>query len=407
MSGRGDDGTSVPLPRDAPDHLADFVAGRSAMVRLDTADIGWMGSRPTASPLLAIRPGATASTVTLSVGWGLAAVPSPEVSLAIVNGHLSIDARQLPSGLRSDLESWVQAFNRQLRANNRELASFGVDGTVLEVSARAPQAGTFAPLASAGVLGLAAAAAALWPRPAPGTPPANLPLPIVTPPPAVGSPPVAAPTPIVAPPGKPLVVLVPLVFLLIVGGFAIAWWNVVGDDSGGSESSTDPTVVDPAPSDPTAPSTSENVMTGGPTSAPFSSVAPSTAAPSTDPPTSEPPDTAGGDCEPYPPTTCTTTPLSPTATTDANGNVLNPPSGQGPTDGSDVNSPGQPPGQGPSVGDGSDGPGSATDSGEPDAADAIPATGSDTGTTLRIAAFALAVGLLALYATRRRKPEGA
>ena len=91
--------------------------------------------------------------------------------LAIVNGHLSIDAHQVPFGLRADLESWVQAFNRQLSANNRELASFGVDGTVLEVRARSPQEGTFAPIASAGVLGLAAAAVALWPRPSPGAPP--------------------------------------------------------------------------------------------------------------------------------------------------------------------------------------------------------------------------------------------
>lgn len=159
MTGRWEHGASVPRPNGATDLLDDFVAGRSTTIRLDTADAGWISNGRAGPPLLAIRPGATATSVTLSVSWGLPAVPSPEVFLAIVNGHLSIDARQLSSEMRTDLETWVQEFNRELSANHRELSSFAVAGTMLEVSARAPQRVTFAQLAPAGALGLAAAAA--------------------------------------------------------------------------------------------------------------------------------------------------------------------------------------------------------------------------------------------------------
>ena len=399
MSGRRDNGASVPLPSAAPDHLADFVAGRSAMVRLDTSDIGWLGGQRTGAPLLGIRPGATASTVTLSVAWGLAAVPSPEVFLAIVNGHLSIDATQVPSGLRADLEAWVEAFNRQMSANNRELASFGVDGAVLEVRARAPQEGTFAPLSSAGVLGLAAAAAALWPRPSPGAAPTDLPPPGGAPPP-IGTTPTPGPFPQGR--GKPIMILVPLIVLLTVGGFAIAWWNFVGDDSSGRADPPDSTPVVPETSDSGPATTDEDLTTSIPddtepttpsTSEKVESKLPLTTPPS--PPSTGPPCGFG-----YPPQPCSTTPLSPSPTTETNGNVSTPPSAQSPTEGSDVNSPGQ----APSDGDVPNGPGSATDGGEPDLA-TIPATGSDTGTTLLVAAFSLLVGLSALHTTRRRKPE--
>lgn len=189
MTGRRDHGASVPLSNDASDLLDDFVAGRSTTIRLDTADSDWMTSGRARPLLLGIRPGATATTVTLSVSWGLPAVPSPEVFLAIVNGHLSIDAGQLAPTMRTDLHAWVQEFNRELSANNRELSSFAVTGTMLEVSAGAPRAGAFAPLAPAGALALAAAAAAVaanWPRPS-GSPTPDTPPP-VAPPPGFGQP---------------------------------------------------------------------------------------------------------------------------------------------------------------------------------------------------------------------------
>jgi len=396
VTGGWEHGASVPLPNGASDLLDDFVAGRSATIRLDTADAGWLSNGRTGPPLLGIRPGATATTVTLSVGWGLPAVPSPEVLLAIVNGHLSIDARQLSPEMRTDLETWVREFNHDLSANHRELSSFAVAGTVLEVSARAPQRGTFAQLAPAGALGLAAAAAAVaanWPRPSGDPTPGQLP---PGPPPPGGGPPDGGPpdggppdgySPVVPPPGKPTIILISLVFLFAIGGLVIALWTAVGDPVADPATSSNPTtpvtettiedpttsipdgndppITDPTtpPTDPTTPSTSERVKSFTPP-------------PVFDPPPPDPPPDV--DCRSgYPPQPC----------------PGEPPSNQLPGD------------QLPSVGDVGAAPGSSSNGGASNTGGAIPATGSETATTLNIALATLAVGLLTLLVTRRRDPD--
>ncbi len=388
MTGRWEHGASVPLPDDAADLLADFVAGRSTTVRLDTADAGWISNGRAAPPLLAIRPGATATSVTLSVSWGLPAVPSPEVFLAIVNGHLSIDARQLSSEMRTDLETWVQEFNRELSANHRELSSFAVAGTMLEVSARAPQRGTFAQLAPAGALGLAAAAAVVaanWPKPSGGPMPGEPP-PGPQPPgggPLDGGPPDGH-SPVVPPPGKPTIILISLVFLFAIGGLAIARWNAVGDPVSGPATSSNPTTppTDPTtpPTDPTTPPTDPTTPPTDPTTPPTDPTTPTTSEEvdsfSPDPrPPGRPP--GNDDCsDGYPPQPCPEAPPS---------NQL--------------------PDQSPTVGDVGDTPGSGPDGDGSDNSGAIPATGSETAITLNIALATLVIGLLILLVARRRDPD--
>ncbi|MGI9579136.1 MAG: hypothetical protein ACR2OH_13125 [Microthrixaceae bacterium] len=368
MTDRWERGGSVPLPDDAAEMLDDLVAGRSTLLRVDTADVGWINGGRADSPLLAIRPGATATSVTLSVTWGLPAVPSPEVFLAIVNGHLSIDARQLPAGTRTGLEKWVQDFNQELSANQRELSFFAVTGTVLEVSARAVQRGTFAQFAPAAALGLAATAAAVaanWPKPSgdatPVGPPAD---------PQTGGGGSGA----MSPPHKPTVILVSLIFICAISGLAIAQWTAVGDDPMSSPDVTSDSTAPPtnrAPGTTTPPSEPPAETTTPPTDSPVTAT-PETVTTSGPPSTLEPPRDECNDG--YPPQPCAGAPSN------------------------------QLPDQSPSVGGSSDEPGSGSDDDESDYSGAIPTTGSAAANTLYLALGTLVIGLLTVVGTRRRDP---
>ncbi len=358
MTGRWGDGASAPLPDGAPADLVGFVAGRQSRARIDTADLGWLGGPGVPAPLVEIRPGTSANAVTLSVGWGVRAIPSPEVFLVIVHGRLKVDSRQLQSPLRTRFDEWVHDFNQSLQANNLQLMSFATDGTILEVTSRVTPVGSMAPAGGLGAFALLAGAAAM-PRPTGG----------------FGGPGGTSPGPEIVPKPWPPTKVIPLIFVICTCFVVIAWWTIGGDDGpmtgpSSSAATTATTSVGP-PVDPN-PITSQDTTT-------------------------TPPAGSG-------PGTSDDADADPSGEKNGRERCVYPPTQQPvkcPDKAAGVDAPSRPGGQTPSVEDPTLPVGQSA--GAPDIGGAIPSTGAETWAVLRIATLLLVAGLMALIAARLRR----
>jgi hypothetical protein len=131
------------LPNGAPAALRGFVACTVDRVDLDVADMGWIPKPPgmdgLPEPGVTINDGWTSTTATIKIGWGFVSI---ELPATIVDGQLSIDTSNLMlEDIGTNVDKWVDAFNRTLRDNDKQLDSFDVHGNTVTMTKRAIPAG--------------------------------------------------------------------------------------------------------------------------------------------------------------------------------------------------------------------------------------------------------------------------
>ena len=128
------------LPPGTPGDVHDFVAGRTSTVEIDTSELEWLPHPadvpPFATASVRIRPGSAPSSVGLLVTWGRSVPVQSDIGITIEGGALGVAANGLPTDTARALAAWVVSFNDALRADERQLDSLRVRGSILIITSR-------------------------------------------------------------------------------------------------------------------------------------------------------------------------------------------------------------------------------------------------------------------------------
>lgn len=135
--GDGSNQHDVRLPDDAPQGLREFVACRRMSVVVDVTDSSWLPAPPGlpdgSEPDVELEPGPTATSGTVSIGWGFVRMSLP---VHIEDGRLVVEAGDLPFGIGPEIDRWTDRLNATLAANDKALDGFQVDGDRLTITKR-------------------------------------------------------------------------------------------------------------------------------------------------------------------------------------------------------------------------------------------------------------------------------
>jgi hypothetical protein len=139
------------LPKDVPADLRDFIECKSASVTIKDGRLTWLPLPipddwkayvpDSVKPTLAIKPGATPGSATISIQF--APMLGLDVPVSIKDGTLSVDTSSLPQNAKDQLDPWVKTLNDWFKANGKGFGApaFGKDGVSLSKVALAPAPG--------------------------------------------------------------------------------------------------------------------------------------------------------------------------------------------------------------------------------------------------------------------------